>query len=167
MSSKFRLNGERSEDEIQHCVADLLDYCLAGQDAFYSHFPAGGYVLSRAAAGRLYRLGLKRGVPDIVIVYRPNRTLWIELKVPNLGRLSPAQRITHDKLFRAGAPVVTCRSEEEVIAALDKYGVPHREVVFNGTRSAASIRAKIDASATKGKPAESSQGPAPSAQEVT
>ena len=142
--SRFRLNGERSENEIQHCVADLLDYCLAGEDAFWTHFPAGGYVLSAAASARLYRLGLKRGVPDIVIVYKPNRTLWIELKTPKLGRLSGAQRITHDKLFRAGAPVVTCRSEEEVIAALKRYSVPHREVSFQHGVTPKNARVRTD-----------------------
>jgi hypothetical protein len=151
MASRFRLNGERSEDEIQHSIADMLDFCFNGHPVVYSHIPAGGYALTKAAAARLYRLGLKKGLPDLAIFWE-GKTLFIELKTPK-GSKSAAQKVMHSRLWECGFQVELCRREEDVIAVLKRYGVPHREVSFGAAYS-------LDKSAAKVAKAQSSQGEA-------
>lgn len=116
-----------SEDQFQHSIADLLDRILPEEQVAWTHFPAGGYELSPAARARLYRLGLKRGWPDILICYEPCRSLWLEVKTAT-GHLSPAQRSMHLRLQAMGHPVVVVRRVEDVIKALMEYSVPFRRV---------------------------------------
>lgn len=119
----FRLNGEPDEDALQESIADLLDWILP-DEVVWSHFPAGGYQLSKAAAARLYRLGLKRGIPDICVWYAGGRTLGMEVKTRR-GVASTAQKGVHARLQAAGHPVVIVRCVEDVLAALRTYGVPY------------------------------------------
>jgi hypothetical protein len=55
------------EDELAFAVAEYLD--LKGW--LYTHFPAGEYRPKRTGA-KLKRMGLKRGVPDMLIFERWN-----------------------------------------------------------------------------------------------
>lgn len=133
---RLQLNGDPSEDQFQASVANLLDAILPQGQVAWTHIAHGGYELSGAARGRLYRLGLKRGFPDMVLCYEPGRTLWIECKTVT-GRLSIDQKQKHDVLRKAGHNVVVVRRIEEVIAALQLYGVPFRRArlaeVYLGT----------------------------------
>ncbi len=79
---------------------------------------------SRAAAGISKAMGLRSGTPDIVMCWR-GRFVCIELKAGR-GRLSPAQRETHDAITLAGGIVTTCHSLDEVAAFLATLGVPSR-----------------------------------------
>lgn len=142
-----------SEDQFQESIANLLDAILPGDQVAWSHFPAGGYFLSPAARARLYRLGLKRGFPDIIICYSQGRVLWLEVKTPT-GVISPAQRSMHLLLRQLGHTVVVVRRIEHVIAALMEYHVPFRKA-----RLVESYYAKaIDTGAAQGGAAESPQG---------
>lgn len=123
---RFRLTPpDPSEDQFQHSIVNLLDAILLADQVAWSHFPAGGYFLTPAARGRLYRLGLKQGFPDLVICYSMGRVLWLEVKTAT-GNVSPAQRAMHLLLRRLGHHVVVVRKIEHVIAALLEYGVPFR-----------------------------------------
>jgi hypothetical protein len=109
------------EDGFHTGIAALLDYMLL-KSVVWSTFPAGGYALTKAAAGRLYRLGLKRGIPDILI-WHNGKTYGIELKTPK-GHLSPEQREMHIRLRAAGMKIATCRTVDEVIAFLHEHKIP-------------------------------------------
>ena len=121
---KLRLNCDPDEDALQQSIADLLDWILPAEIA-WSHFPAGGYQLTKAAQARLYRLGLKRGWPDIEIAYSRGRTLRLEVKTRH-GRLSRQQEDRIAQLQALGHPVVVVRRVEDVIAALRTYDVPYK-----------------------------------------
>jgi hypothetical protein len=124
--AKFRLtHPDPKEDQFGKSVADLLDAILRPEQAIYTHIGHGGYQLSPAARGRLTRLGLKPGWPDICIAYRSGRMLWLELKTPT-GRSSLNQQQRHAQLWLLGHNVVTCRRIEDVIAALTLHRVPFR-----------------------------------------
>ncbi len=69
-------------------------------------------------------MGLRAGTPDFVLCWR-GRLIGIELKAGR-GRLSPAQRETHDAITLAGGVVTTCRTLDEVAAFLVTLGVPRR-----------------------------------------
>ena len=115
-----------------HCaVANFLNAVLLPEarlastesDVAWTTFPAGGG--GKARGGKLKRLGLKAGWPDIQLVWR-GRFYGIELKQAK-GRLSTDQVSTHRKLCHAGAWIVTCRSIEEVGDALRAWGIPTRQ----------------------------------------
>ena len=126
---RLRLTGEPSEDQLHRSVADLLWKVVPEDLVEWTHFPAGGYELSRAAAVRMYRYGLKPGIPDFLFWYEVqgyHRCLGIELK-NRFGVVSRKQRDKHEKLRRVGMTVEVCRSAPEVLATLRMYGVPMLE----------------------------------------
>ena len=100
----------RPEQSFQRSVASYLDLALP-RDAVWFHCPSGG-GRSKAEAGIFKAMGVKPGVPDIIIVYR-GRVVAIELKSEK-GRLSPAQKLMHAQLSVAGALVYTATRIEEV-----------------------------------------------------
>lgn len=124
MPKRFTLNGDPDEDAIQQSIAELLEWVLPPEVA-WSHFPAGGYALSRAAQARLYRLGLKRGYPDLMICYPIRKTLWLEVKTPR-GVLTRQQKDRHAQLQALGHTVVVVRKLDDALQALWTYGVPIR-----------------------------------------
>jgi hypothetical protein len=128
-AKKLRLTGDPSEDELHFSVAQLLDRVFAGRPVVWTTFPAGGYQLTRAAAVRLYRLGLKKGMPDIQIMWA-GKIIGIELKARR-GTRSAAQRHMHTQLTWAGVPVAVCRDTDDVILFLRKHAVPMLNVRLN------------------------------------
>jgi len=114
---------EPTEAQLHATVAQYLDWALM-PPAFYSTFPAGWGVLTKSTAGRLKGAGLKQGVPDILIWFN-GFTFGVELK-SYMGRLTPVQIATHQKLQAAGVQVRTCSSLMEVIDYLEMFGIPLR-----------------------------------------
>jgi hypothetical protein len=104
----------RPEQALHRACAQFLDIALPS-DACWFHPPNGG-ARSPVEAAIFKGLGVKAGVPDLVIVYR-GRFIAIELKGPN-GRLTPAQKAMHGRLQGAGAVVTTAKSLEELAGFL-------------------------------------------------
>ncbi len=102
------------EADLHKLVADYLDLALV-PPTWWTTFPADG-------ASRRGLIGLKLGVPDILIIHE-GRAYWIELKVPG-GALSAAQKRTFTALFAAGCEALTRRSLDEVIDLLRLWGIP-------------------------------------------
>jgi hypothetical protein len=136
VSRPFRLNGDPDEDALHCAVANLLDVMLL-PPARWTTFPAGNVKLPPAAAAKLYRMGLKRGWPDILVVHT-ERIFGIELKTPT-GTLSysrivrsrrggprfiEGQRDVFPLLREAGMRIAVCRSPDQVLSALCAWGIP-------------------------------------------
>ncbi|EYB68914.1 hypothetical protein DEIPH_ctg013orf0017 [Deinococcus phoenicis] len=58
-----------------------------------------------------------KGIPDLY-VFRSGRAVWLEVKRPRTGKLSPAQRERHHELTICGLPVHVVTSPEEALAVL-------------------------------------------------
>jgi hypothetical protein len=112
-----------SENQLHAAVADYLDWMLL-PPAFFTTFPAGGYVLPRSGAGLLKRKGLKAGFPDIILFY-DGRTIGIELKVAN-NKPTPVQMGTLARLREAGIHCYICRDVDRVQEVLKEEGFPLR-----------------------------------------
>lgn len=86
------------------------------------HIPNGG-SRNLIEARNLKEQGVKRGVPDICLPV-PNAlytALYIELKRPNGGRVSDAQRGWIAALNRAGNRAVVCRGWDEARREIERY----------------------------------------------
>lgn len=131
----------KSETSLHWHVAGYLDKHLSAP-AWFTTFPAGGGGEMR---GKILKgLGLKSGVPDILIVLPmmlpmllPDGTVlnvmvqllyWIELKKEaSSGEPSTAQIATQQTLIEMGCRVANCNSMERVKAALSEWGLPYQE----------------------------------------
>ncbi len=114
----------RPEQALHHACAQFLDIALPS-DACWFH-PANGGARSPVEAAIFKGLGVRPGVPDLVIVYR-GRFIAIELKSEG-GRLTPAQKGMHERLQLAGAVVTTAKSLKELEGFLGQL-VPLRATV--------------------------------------
>jgi hypothetical protein len=129
---------EQTEDNFGEQVASALKILLL-PPAEFSHFPAGGYDLSPAAAARLYRLGLAPGWPDIIISY--HGLFGIELKVGDgdlsrtrivrtkrgANRVIVGQVDMHKRLRASGMRIAVCRTLDCVLVQLREWNIPTRE----------------------------------------
>jgi hypothetical protein len=138
-AAPFRLvPPEPLERDIHERCAEVLDKLLL-PPAMWFTYPAGGAQLSPAQAARYSRMGLKRGLPDIWVLYEG---AWcIELKrhggqlsktrIVRTRRGSPrildGQEDVFPRLIAAGVKrIAVCRSETEMLAALTRWGIPLR-----------------------------------------
>jgi hypothetical protein len=134
----FRLvHDVKPEDDLHLEVKEALDRLLM-PPAEWTTFPAGNIPLPPRWGAKLNRLGLKRGWPDILVLY--DRIFGIELKRRD-GRLSKTRLVrtrrgglrqldgqedVFPRLEAAGMRIAICRSVPEVLTALGGWGVPLR-----------------------------------------
>jgi hypothetical protein len=133
MTRPFRLIPGRSNEEtaLHIACAGWLAMRLI-PPTFFTTFPAGGG--GRERGQKLKRMGLKPGMPDILIFDRHivGNTLCpmvygIELKSKD-GYVSVAQRTTHGDLRDVGISVAVVRSLDDLKAALVGWGIPIKSV---------------------------------------
>jgi hypothetical protein len=110
------------EQDFHKMVAEYLDLVLT-PETFWTTIPLGGGGRLRGAV--LKGMGVKAGVPDILLVHR-ERAFFIELKSAR-GRMSDAQIETGIKLSIAGGRTFLCRSIDDIRDALNWFGIPTRE----------------------------------------
>jgi hypothetical protein len=140
MPRPFRLTApEPLELDIHQACADALNKFLL-PPAFWVCYPAGAVQLEPHETARLLRLGLKRGIPDIIVWYFG--TWGIELKRKG-GRLSKTrvvrtrrdklrildgQEDVFPKLIASGgfAAIAVCHSADEALAQIARWGIPLR-----------------------------------------
>ena len=96
------------EQALQRAICRMLAYTLRSP-AWFTAFPAGGGGLVRGKI--LVGMGLKPGVPDILIV-AAGRAYWLELK-SRLGRLSNHQTATIAALEAASSETAVGRELDE------------------------------------------------------
>ena len=126
------------EDSLHEATAKALDLLLL-PPAQWATYPAGSIPLPAQWAAKLFRLGLKRGWPDILVVHE-GRTIGIELK--RIGgalsktrmvrsrsgalRIVEGQTDVFARLQGAGMLIEVCETVDEVLAALKRLNVPVR-----------------------------------------
>jgi hypothetical protein len=127
------------EQDLHESCARLLTLAfLPGTE--WTHFPAGSMPLDARWAAKLYRMGLKRGWPDFLILHA-TRLHGLELKRRG-GELSQSRYVRTKggalrwiegqdevlpRLEIAGAKIAVCDSLDGVIAALRGWHIPLRK----------------------------------------
>ena len=104
------------EDQLQTQVFEYL--AIRG---IFAYHPKASGKKSIHSAVRDKKLGVKAGVPDIVIIDK-GKHFYIELKAGK-GKLSPAQIEFRDYCYEWSIPWELCRSLDEVIETLKGWGV--------------------------------------------
>jgi hypothetical protein len=105
---------------IHESIVQWLNLALP-REAFFFH-PANGEYRNPATGARLKRMGLRRGVPDLCVLYG-GKFIGIEIKAPK-KKLSPDQAEVHRQIKDAGCEVFTVHSIMEAAMALEICGVP-------------------------------------------
>jgi hypothetical protein len=116
----------RPEQELQKQIARALETILKPEVVWF-HSPNGGNR-SRAEAGIFKAMGVKPGVPDLIISWAgPDGPLMlaIELKA-GTGKATTAQIEMMDRMRSCAWFVSEARSLDEVMALLKRYHVPVR-----------------------------------------
>lgn len=106
----------RPEQLLHRAAAQFLDLALP-DGAIWFHCPNGGFRRPKEAA-ILTALGVRPGIPDLLILYR-GRLIGIELKARTGRGLTPAQKNMHQRLTLAGAMVTTVTTLDELSAFLN------------------------------------------------
>lgn len=112
----------RPEEALHRAVARLLALYEARGLLKFCHVPNGGYR-RKAEAGVFRALGVKTGVPDLLVWLPGGRHVQIELKAAG-GKLSDRQAEWIVGIHKFGVTVHVCRSLDEVMAVLEREGVP-------------------------------------------
>lgn len=134
----FRLTTpEIPETKFQETVADALDILLLPPAVWFA-MPVGHVKLTPAQAAVLSRIGVKRGLPDIMIVYggvygielkrqggSMSRTRTVRTRRGGL-RILEGQAEVFPRLRRAGMKIDVCYSLDEVLASLRNWNIPTR-----------------------------------------
>jgi VRR-NUC domain len=109
-----------TEQQIHLAVVQLLLIAEAMGKLTFCHVPNG--FLSKSACLAARGMGLRAGVPDLLIWLPGKRLLMVELK-SRIGELSDAQAAWHARARVLGHDVQICRSVDEVERLLASEGV--------------------------------------------
>lgn len=114
---------KRNEDEEQQAVVEWARVLEKRHPELLNlyHVPNEG-KRSKAEAARQQRMGLRRGVPDLILDYPKGiyHGLRVEMKVkPN--KTTADQEAWLERLARAGYCVAVCYSAREAIETIEAY----------------------------------------------
>lgn len=127
---------KRPEQALQIAVARYLAATLPRPPIGPEWFSIeNGFKRTKAEAGIGKAMGRKAGVPDLCLVWK-GRAIFIELKAPGSGKLTPIQTAMHQRLTMVGAVVATCRSLDEVADFLSTTGIPTLDTSMKAKRVA-------------------------------
>jgi hypothetical protein len=113
----------RPEELLQRSVVDLLRLYEARGSLTFTHCPNGGRR-SKAEAGAFKAMGVRAGVPDLLIWTPGGGHFAIELKAGRRAVLSDAQVVWHSTLESLGHRVYVCRSIDDVEYCLRMESIP-------------------------------------------
>jgi hypothetical protein len=122
-SAKPKRRNNHDEDDLQESVVAFLDLALPAQAGVFWSSTLNGVRVTKKAITRLHKLGLRKGVLDLVFIPLEGplkgQTHWVELKTAT-GRPTPEQK----KIVEALGPDRACfaRSVVEVQDALLRWG---------------------------------------------
>ena len=112
-----------SEDTIHRAVVGHLKV-RARKGVFYMH-PANGGYRTKTEAARFVGLGVRAGVPDLII-FKGGKTNGLEIKADK-GRVTPIQRAVHEQMRAAGATVEVAYGLDDALAQLIEWQVIHAD----------------------------------------
>lgn len=112
----------RQEEQLQRAVVELLTLYENRGLLTYCHVPNGGYR-TPAQAGAFRAMGVRSGVPDLIIWTPEGHSFAVELKAGK-GTPSDAQILWKSTLESLGHRVYVAWSLQEVEAALRLERVP-------------------------------------------
>lgn len=126
---------QQPEHDLQIQVVEFLTRALPA-DAVFFHVPNGG-KRTKAEAGRFKAMGVKAGVPDLVVFWKytwgsPGLTkvIWLELKAPGTAHRPSATTDEQDTMQAAlrdcGHAVYVVDNLDDIEAALRQCGIPLR-----------------------------------------
>lgn len=125
MRAKKQANPERA---LQITIVNALEPLLT-PSTFLTHFPAGrssGGGLAGIIRGKnLKRMGLKPGVPDLLLIHK-GQAYFLEVKADTDE--SDVQIQCHTDLKAAGARVATVRSLDDALYWVQRWDIPLRMV---------------------------------------
>jgi len=111
------------EDGIQKACIDLLAVYEQRGKLTYLHVPNGARLTNaKRQGGRMKALGVRAGVPDLIIVWPMGRTAWIELKAPG-GTMRATQKDWRDMLQGFGHEWYLMRDADQLYTYLKAMGV--------------------------------------------
>jgi hypothetical protein len=114
----------RREHSLQVSVAHMLELVLEPGITWWSALDHAAQVSPRYGAERKRR-GVKRGLPDFIVMAKGMNVIGLELKTDK-GRLSPDQVLVHTAWAVMGHDVYVVRSLEDVQEILLACDVPMR-----------------------------------------
>lgn len=112
----------KAEEHLQRSVVQLLSLYEQRGLLAYAHCPNGGYR-TPAQAGAFRAMGVRAGVPDLIVWAPGGKSFGVELKAGR-GTESDAQVLWRSTLETLGHRVYVCFSLDEVEAVLRLEGVP-------------------------------------------
>ena len=115
---------KQSEHRLQVAVSHMLTVVLDPAQTWWSALDHGAGWMTPASAGLRKARGVKRGLPDFVILFKSG-LLGIELK-SDKGRLSPEQVETAEAWMALGHHIAVARSLEDVQEILLAWNIPMR-----------------------------------------
>jgi hypothetical protein len=124
-----------SESSIHRRIAAFLSRSLR-PPAWFTTFPLGGGGEMRAKINK--SAGLKRGVPDCLIIFR-GLAHWGEIKTAK-GTLSEIQQVVHRILVDCGCRVAVWRSVDDCKSSLEQWQIPWSPVSETTERIIRTVR---------------------------
>lgn len=112
---------KRPEQHLQIAACAFIE--LAAPGLLFFH-PANGGARSKAEGAIFKAMGVRKGVPDLVILLPNAGVGFIELKAGK-GVLSPAQKQWRDDLRARGYAWAEARSLEEVEDIMGRWLLPY------------------------------------------
>lgn len=111
-----------TEDQVQYQVIEYLELLQnQGKVILFSHVPSSTFTKSWSVKARNKRLGVRPGVPDLIIVL-PYKVLFLELKREKGGVLSEHQKNWISSLEQVSGNVFVsvAKGFDEAKTAIDK-----------------------------------------------
>jgi hypothetical protein len=129
--ARFKLQAPvASEHQQQRQVTDVmrLEFCREGhvspQGVCWFSIDMAHYA---GVPGTRVARGICAGVPDTVLIWK-GRAYWIEIKTDR-GVLSDDQRVMCAALVLSGSHYAVVRDADELLAAIDEWGIPRNRRV--------------------------------------
>lgn len=114
-----RRRGSAKEVVLHIQIAGFLcDHCLPYWA--WWHTPNGG-LMSPATGAKLKAMGVKAGVPDLLLIAPDNKIHFLEIKKLG-GKLSPDQEEFRLECIRRGRPHAVVETLDQALAVLDDWG---------------------------------------------
>ena len=108
-----------SERDIHITICALLDV-YAHPRLIWFH-PANGEKRNIVTAMRLKKMGVKRGIPDLVFTLPDGRSAYMEIKTTK-GRMSDHQKYYRQKCWDMNVPYVLVTNADDAMAILYEWG---------------------------------------------